>query len=93
MKNGLLKDYFEFALSNRGEVIEKLLFPQLLLHEDPLLSARLSDSVANLNYNELILLVEYAYMNGEREIIDNCFNRIIFFKTFGIFRIDPMGKS
>lgn len=72
---GLLRDYAQAAYDN-SEALEKMLYSQLLLAEDPFLRPRLEKEISDLSGKELFLLAESEHRNGYRSVMGKCFNEL-----------------
>ena len=70
---GLLRDYFNIAYEFRSEQLGTLLYPQLIIEEDPHLRARLYAKIRNLTGTELVLLSESEASRGNRLRVHECF--------------------
>lgn len=72
---GLLRDYAEAAYDN-SETLEKMLYSQLFLDEDPCIMPRLEKDILNLSGKELFLLAEREYKNGYRLVAAKCLREL-----------------
>jgi hypothetical protein len=72
---GLLRDYAEAAYDN-SETLEKMLYSQLFIDEDPFLRPRLKKDISNLSGKELFLLAESEYKNGYKTIVAKCLSEL-----------------
>ena len=72
---GLLRDYAGIAYDN-SETLEKMLYTQLFLNEDPFLRPRLEQDLSDLSGKELFLLAESEYKNGYKLFVAECLNEL-----------------
>jgi hypothetical protein len=74
---GLLREYLSNAHEPSGEVLGRLLFPQLLAGGDPHLRARLRAEMDDLSDVELRLLAEAEARDGDLENLRRCFHELV----------------
>jgi len=74
---GLLRDYFESAYEHRSEILDKLLYPQLILEEDSYIRARLLSNIVLLTETELTLLAENESSRGNQSAVHACRSEVI----------------
>ena len=72
---GLLHDYAQAAYDN-SETLEKMLYSQLHLNDDPFLRHRLERDTSDLSGKELFLLAESQYKNGYRKEAAKCLSEL-----------------
>ena len=70
---GLLCDYFNNSYEYRDEVFDTLLYPQLIMEEDPHLRARLRANISNLTKPQLVLLAENEASHHNNPVVHECF--------------------
>jgi len=70
---GLLRDYLNIAYDFRSEILDTLLYPQLIVEEDPYLRSRLEVDMGNLTENELVLLSEIEAGLSNQPLVHECF--------------------
>jgi hypothetical protein len=69
---GLLRSYLEAAYDYRYEALNALLYPQLLLGDDPYHRSRLHFDISNLRSAELSVLAEHEHSVGNQAIVHAC---------------------
>lgn len=73
---GLLRDYFHGAYEFRSEILDTLLYSQLIIEEDPHLRATLHASLGNLSEAALVLLAENEAHRGNQLVVGKCFDTL-----------------
>lgn len=73
---GLHRTYLEAAYDYRQDALDPLLYPQLVLGDDPHLRSRLHSDLTGLRASELTLLAEHEQLAGNETIVRACFDAL-----------------
>jgi hypothetical protein len=73
---GLIRGYCSDAFDFHREPLELLLYPQLILKDDPLLDAGLLSDLSSLTDGEITLLAEEEYEQGNMLNVSKCFEEL-----------------
>jgi len=90
IRTGLLKSYFENAYEERREVIEKLLFTQLIINNDTYFRLILQANSNSLTTEELFFLAEDAARENNQKLIFKCID--ILYKRLVQAKLSPKGS-
>lgn len=74
LRVALLRDYSNDAYEFRDSVVETLLYPQLVLLEDPSLTVRLASSLSTLRHGELATLARYGSQLKDQKLVERVFH-------------------
>jgi len=73
---GLLREYAGIAFADRRDVLSQLLYPQLIVAEDPYLSARLRSHLSDLADADLATLAVAEVEEGNPANAERCLNEL-----------------